>query len=286
MTQPAVTFQVKQLEEHFNTRLLERGYGGVSLTEAGKVVLDYAERILDMSQELEARMAELSNELGGTLSLGVSTTIAACWLPKLLEGFCRQYPNVVPRVVVGPSQLTEDRVVARDLDIGLIEISTDQSLLECSHVASDELFVVLAKDHPLAGEAAVTAQQLQSLPFITRDTGNAIRVLAEQFFVASGVPVSSLNIRAELGSLSTVLHLAACGQGFAIASGAALGRKVVEQQLVAVSLSPKLYTPLHLIVPRDKFRSRLISAFTDYVTQAAPEIEQEHARLRTAATQG
>ena len=86
MTQPAVTFQIKQLEEHFDTRLLERGHGKLGLTPAGEIVFDYAERILTLNEELESRVSELTDELAGTLNVGTSTTIAAYWLPHLLEG--------------------------------------------------------------------------------------------------------------------------------------------------------------------------------------------------------
>ena len=145
MTQPAVTFQIKQLEEHFDTRLLERGHGKITLTPAGEVVLAYAEKILGLSEELESRVSELTDELAGPLNIGTSTTIAGYWLPQLVEGFKRRYPRVVPRVVVGNSKLTEDRVAARELDIGLIEIATDQSSIERRTAARDEQVVFLIK---------------------------------------------------------------------------------------------------------------------------------------------
>ena len=141
MTQPAVTFQVKQLEEHFNTRLFDRGHGKITLTPAGELVLAYAERILGLSAELDSRVFELTDDLAGQLKIGASTTIAAYWLPQILEGFKRRYPGVLPRVVVGTSKLTEDRVAARDLDIGLIEIATEQHTIERRSSARDELLV-------------------------------------------------------------------------------------------------------------------------------------------------
>ncbi len=264
MTQPAVTFQIKQLEEHFNTRLLERGHGKVTLTRAGEIVLAYAERILDLSDELETRVSELTDELAGTLSIGTSTTIAAYWLPYLLESFKRKYPRVVPRVVVGNSQLTEDRVASREIDLGLIEIVSDQPAIERLPAARDELLVICRPDHPLSSKERLTAQDLVEHPFITRDPGNAITVLAEEFFAAAGIGPDELTVCAELGSLATVKHLAAEGIGYAIASQAAIRRDLREGRLVAIPLEPRLYTPLEVIIPRDKFRSTLITTFAEH----------------------
>src|SRR5574339_120455 len=72
MTQPAVTFQVKQLEEHFSTRLFERNHGKITLTPAGRLVLEYAERILGLTDELEKRVAEMTGAVSGPLLLGAS----------------------------------------------------------------------------------------------------------------------------------------------------------------------------------------------------------------------
>lgn len=279
MTQPAVTFQIKQLEEHFNTRLLERGHGKVTLTPAGEIVLAYAERILDMSDELESRVSELTDELAGVLSIGTSTTIAAYWLPRLLEGFKRRFPRVIPRVVVGNSELTEGRVAARDLDLGLIEIVSEDPAIERRCAARDELLVICKPDHPLSSHSVLTAHDLLPHPFITRDSGNAIRDLAEQFFVAAGIAPENLTICAELGSLATVKHLAAEGLGFAIASNAAIKRDVREGRVVAIPLEPRLHTPLEVIIPKDKFRSRLITTFADF---ASDELQQMAAEFSQA----
>lgn len=275
MTQPAVTFQIKQLEEHYNTRLLERGHGKITLTAAGELVLAYAERILGLSEELESRVSELTDELSGVLNIGTSTTIAAYWLPVLLESFKRRYPRVIPRVVVGNSQLTEDRVAARELDIGLIEIVTDQPAIEHRSAARDELMVICQPSHPLAQAKSLRAADLLGHPFITRDPGNAIRELAEQFFEAAGISMNEVTICAELGSLATVKLLAAEGLGFGIASRAAILRDLREGRIAAVPLEPRIYTPLEVIIPRDKFRSRLITTFADHACEQLAEMAQK-----------
>src|SRR5512134_282977 len=87
MTQPAVTFQVRQLEEQFNTRLFDRAQGRISLTPAGQVAFEYAEKILAMSAEMEARLREMSGQAAGPLMIGASTTIAEYLLPRILGEF-------------------------------------------------------------------------------------------------------------------------------------------------------------------------------------------------------
>src|SRR5512135_1241500 len=73
MTQPAVTFQIKQLEEHFDTRLFDRAQGRIALTPAGAIALEYAERILALEGELDARLKEVTGQEGGPLAVGAST---------------------------------------------------------------------------------------------------------------------------------------------------------------------------------------------------------------------
>ena len=190
------------------------------------------------------RVSELTDELSGILHLGTSTTIAGYWLPYLLEGFKRRYPRVVPRVSVGNSQLIESRVMDRNLDVGLIEIITEQPTLGRRSAGRDELQLIVAPDHPLATAKSVRAEQL----------------VADQ-------DDEDLNVAAELGSLSTVKHMAAQGFGIAIASAAAIRSAVTAGRLVGVPLSPRLHTPLEVILLKDKFRSRLVNTFADFVTE-------------------
>lgn len=271
MTQPAVTFQVKQLEEQFNTRLLDRGHGKVSLTPAGEIVFAYAERILGLSDEMEVRINELTDELTGVLTIGASPTIAAYWLPQLLSTFKKKYPRVVPRVFVGNSESIQNRVAAHDIDVGLVERDTTDPDLECTLAYRDELMAVVPPNHPLSGAKSLSAEQLQPLPFVDRDPGAAIRGLAEEFFRSGGVPPESLERTAELGSLAVIKQLVREGMGFAIISQASLSRELRDGTLKAISLEPRLYSSLNVLVPKDRFRARLHSTFAEYVVERLSE---------------
>jgi len=279
MTQPAVTFQIKQLEEHFDTRLLDRGHGKITLTTAGELVLAYAERILGLSAELDSRVSELTDELAGQIKIGTSTTIAAYWLPQILEGFKRRYPRVLPRVLVGTSKLTEDRVAARELDIGLIEIATEQHSIERHSAARDELLVICRPDHPLARFERLSAKDLVGYPFIDRDPGNGIRQIADEFLRdRRNRRQRNHAVRRTWAAWPRSSSSPAAGLGFAIASRRAIRRDVEEGRLAAVPLEPRTYTPLEVIVPRDKFRSRLITAFADYACEQFTLIAEQEER--------
>lgn len=267
MTQPAVTFQVKQLEEQFNTRLLDRGHGKVTLTPAGDIVFAYADRILGLSDEMETRINELTDELTGVLTIGASPTIAAYWLPQVLSTFKHKYPRVVPRVFVGNSESIQNRVTAHDIDVGLVERDTTDPDLECTLAYRDELMVVVPPSHALSRAKSLSAEQLQTTPFVDRDPGAAIRGLAEEFFRAGGVPPESLERTAELGSLAVIKQLVREGMGFAIISRASLSRELRDGSLKAISLEPRLYSSLNVLVPKDRFRARLHSTFAEFVVQ-------------------
>jgi len=266
MTQPAVTFQIKQLEDHLNVRLFERGHGRVTLTSAGDLALGYAEKMLVLVEELDARMSELTDELSGQLHIGSIPTIAGYWLPPMLVEFKRRHPHVQPRVVMGNAKQIEDGIAARELDIGFIELASGQSVIEHRAVAREELVVICSPDYLLARHARLSARDLVGHPFIDRDPGSGMRQAADEFFKAAGIDANLLPHCAELGSLTAVKEFAASGLGFAISSRRASLLDVEQGRLVAIPLDPPAYATIQMILPRDKFRSRLIVAFSEFIS--------------------
>lgn len=279
MTQPAVTFQIKQLEEHFNTRLLDRGYGKVALTPAGIIVFEYAERILGMSAEMEDEIAGLTQEPNGLVSIGLSPTIASYWLPSLLDAFKRQYPKVMPRVFQGNSEWVERRVAEKELDVGLLESVPTNPLLECRELARDELLAIVPPGHPLSQHARLCAEHIGDFPFINRDPGAAISEAAEAFFRASGLAPENLNIAAELGSLTTIKHLVLQGHGVSIAARISIQRDIREGTLIGVPFDPPIFETISVVLHKDKFVPRVVSIFADFATEHIRAIAeaQQHA---------
>jgi len=264
MTQPAVTFQIKQLEEHFNTRLFDRGHGKISLTPAGEVVLDYADRILALSAELDTRISELTGDIQGLLLIGASMTIAEFMLPRVLGEFKVAYPAVKARLTVANSETIEHGVAAHSLDIGLIEAPSHLPSLSTEECCEDELQVVCSPAHPLAKLKTVTPKQLLQHAYISREPGSGTREVTDSYFRRAGIAPEDVNSVMELGSPDAIKGVVETGLGFAIMSKVIVAKEKQLGVLVALPLAPKLTRTLSLVYPREKFRSRLVSSFVEF----------------------
>ena len=277
MTQPAVTFQVKQLEEHLNTRLFDRTQGRISLTPAGEIAFQYASRILALSAELETRLKELGGQSAGPLLIGASMTIGEYVLPQLIGSFKARYPAVLPTLFVGNSEAIQERVAERSLDLGFIEGDSHLSTLHSEVCCEDELQVVCAPSHPLAKEAFALPAALTQHPYIGREAGSGTRAVIDRYLQQAGVAPDSMNRVVELGSPEAIKGLAATGMGFAIMSRVIVAKELELGQLVQVPLQPRLMRNFSVVYAKERFHSRLVAAFLQFAK------DQLAARARLAA---
>ena len=266
MTQPAVTFQIKQLEEHFSARLFERSHGRISLTPVGRLVLDYAERILGLSEEMQTRVAELTGAISGPLLLGASTTIAEYVLPRILGEFKVAQPLVHVHLTVGNSEMIEGRIADHALDLGLIESPSHLPGLASEVCCEDELVLICSPAHPFAKSAVVTPQQLAGAPYVSRELGSGTREFIDQYLRQCEMAPEDLDVVMELGSPEAIKGVVETGLGISIVSRATVARELKLGSLAAVPLEPRLIRAFSLVHPREKFRSKLLTTFVAFAT--------------------
>ena len=267
MTQPAVTFQIKQLEEQFNVRLFERGHGQIALTEAGRVVFDYAERILALSAELDARMKDLTGHVSGPLLIGASMTIADYLLPQVLGEFNVRFPGVVPRLIVANSESVQHQVAEHSLDLGFIEGESLLPSLVTEVCGEDELEVVCAPSHPLAKRSSVTPELLGQHKYVSREPGSGTREVADRYLQKAGLRPDALQPTMELGSPEAIKGLVGSGVGFAIMSRATVVREVRLGELAAVPFAPRMVRNLCIVYPKQSFQSKLLTSFVAFAKE-------------------
>jgi DNA-binding transcriptional LysR family regulator len=267
MTQPAVTFQIKQLEEHFNARLFDRSQGRIALTAAGALALDYAERILALSAEADARIKELGGQLAGPLLIGASMTIGEYVLPQLIGKFKARFPAVVPTLFVGNSEAVQDRVAERTLDLGFIEGDSHRSTLLSEVCCQDELQVVCAPSHPLAKQPFALPAMLTQHAYVGREAGSGTRAVIDHYLEKAGVTPETLDVVVELGSPEALKGLVATGLGFAIMSRVIAAKEVQLAELVQVPLRPALIRNFSVVYPKERFHSKLVASFLEFAKE-------------------
>jgi DNA-binding transcriptional LysR family regulator len=261
MSQPSVTFQIRQLEEQYRVRLLDRNTGNVTPTPAGELLLDYANRILALSDEVDARMAEMTDLMRGTLVVAACTTVGGTLMPALLGEFNARFPQVRARLVVANSEAVAAMVAAHQAHAGIVDAGPavpGVAAVPCGH---DEVVAVFAPDHPLARAPGVSAPALAEYELLAREPGSGTRSVSEAWFAAQGIAAAELKVQMELGTPESLLEVAAGGLGFALASRRTAAPAVDAKRLRAVRLEPPLRRPLYLIQPDERFRPRLVEEF-------------------------
>ncbi|HEX9276144.1 MAG TPA: LysR family transcriptional regulator [Casimicrobiaceae bacterium] len=267
MTQPAVTFQIRQLEEYFNTRLFDRANGRIALTLAGVVALEYAERILALSAELDARLKEISGQEVGPLLIGASTTIAEFLLPKILGEFKSRYPGIVPRLIVANSEAVQQRVAECRLDLGFIEGDSHLPTVVADVCCEDELQIVCSPSHALAEQKTVPVKSLTEHAYISRELGSGTREVIDHYLQKAGLSLDSLQVVMEASSPEALKGLVATGLGFAIMSRATAEKEVRLGELVRIPLAPPLIRHLSVVYPKERFHSKVVNGFVQFAKQ-------------------
>ena len=267
MTQPAVTFQIRQLEEHFSARLFERGHGQISLTDAGRVVFEYAERILGLSAEMDARLRDMTGQMSGPLLIGASMTIAEYLLPSVLGEFNARFPEVLPRLLVANSETVQNQVAEHSLDLGFIESDSLLPSLVTEVVCEDELLVVCAPSHQLASLASVPPELLAQHAFVCREPGSGTREVSDRHLQRLGIAPESLQPVMELGSPEALKGVVATGRGFAIMSRATVIKETRLGLLRGIPLAPRLIRNLSLVYSKQKFYSKLVGNFVAFAKE-------------------
>jgi DNA-binding transcriptional LysR family regulator len=265
MTQPAVTFQVRQLEEYFNTRLFDRTHNKVSLTPTGEKVSEFADRIFDLYTEMENSVRDLTGEISGALTIGASTTIAEYMLPALLGEFKNRYPEINLRLKVSNSEGIVTMVEHNVIDLGVVEapVSNKNLIVEVCH--DDHLVVVAAPDHELVKRGGkVSATELTQYPFVCREEGSGTREVIIQYLLDENVNPAEMNYCLELGSPEALKGAVEAGMGISVISRSTIGKELKLNTLAELQLDPALSRPFSFVRQRQKFRVRIMEELLEF----------------------
>ncbi len=271
MTQPAVTFQVRQLEEQFNTRLFDRTHNRISLTDAGKRVYEFAGRIFELYSEMDNSVRELTGDVSGVLILGASTTVAEYMLPSLLGNFKEKNPEVIIRLKVGNTDGIVTMVENNTIDLGVVEAPVYNKNLVVEKCRMDQLVVIVPPNHELAKEEVISLETLIQYPFISREEGSGTREVMMDHMSGEGLDIRDLSIAMELGSLEAIKGAVEAGMGVSILSRATIIKELKLGTLVAINLNPPINRPFSFVHQKQKFRVRAMEELLNFARNYCEE---------------
>ena len=254
MTQPAVTFQIRQLEETFNARLFDRSHNKINLTEAGRRMYEYSERLFDLYREMESAIREVTGHVAGTLKLGATVAIGDYVLPKLLVAFKKDFPEVNIQLKLSTSTNVASMVENSSIDIGVIDIELDNKMIGTEKITYDEMVVACSPNHPLAKSSTIDIKQLVNEPMIMLEEGSGVHTDFAKYLHQQGLNYDQLNTLMELGSIEAIKNAVDSGLGLSVLPKSTMIKDLEMNRLVALQLTPAFQNTLSFVYKKQKFQ--------------------------------
>lgn len=229
LSQPAVSQQIRALEEEAGVRLFDRGAGEghgtqIALTEAGRVLLRYAKSAAATMDEARRALAALQNDVAGELHLGASTTVAQYVLPRILGAFLRQYPQVELSLVSGNTEHIVEAVAAERIELGIIEGPAMRREVKTQRMIQDEMVLIANPNHPWVQSGIIAPGELANAPLLLRERGSGSRRVVERALKQAGLPLRSLRVAMELDSTEAIVSGVEAELGVGFVSRFAIGK--------------------------------------------------------------
>jgi LysR family cyn operon transcriptional activator len=208
ISQPTLSTHIHEVEEEVGLPLFNRAGRKVCLTEAGEIFLEHSLRILRGLELAQEQVADLEGVVSGTLRLGALLGFGQTLLPSWMAGFHSRYPRIRFDVMTGSSDFIEAELLAAKLDLGLSFVPAAGANIDSELLFSEELYLVVSQQHPLAGRDQIEIEELSSLPLALVSRRFAIRARYDSFLAQRNV---SLNVLVEIDDLRALLKLASEG---------------------------------------------------------------------------
>lgn len=204
ITQPAVSKHIQELEEEYKLKLFDRNGSKISLTHAGKVLLEHAKNIFEIYREIDFDMSTLIHQQRGMLRIGASTTISQYVIPPLLARFHQKLKDIKVNLKNGNTEQIENALLNKEIEIGIVEGQSKNQLIKYSPFLKDELVLVCNSQNSLVNKKEITKTDLLEMQFLVREQGSGTLEVIEHALKSLEIKFSQLTVEMELGSTESI----------------------------------------------------------------------------------
>jgi DNA-binding transcriptional LysR family regulator len=262
-TQPALSIAIKRLEEELGESLFDRSSKSGTLTEAGKILHSYAQRMINLRDEAKEAISELGGMFRGRLSIGANESTSLYLLPSLLLEYRQRHPNIKIEVYRNVSEKIPAEVLERNLDFGFLSYDPVHPALQSIEVHRDELVLVVPPKHRLVNRNHVTFKELGDEKFVAHNVKTPARTRIYELFAQHRTP---LNICIELATLETIKVFVALDVGIAILPRLAVREEIESGKLVEVPVKGmKIEKVSRIVYRREHSLSHAAKSFLEIV---------------------
>jgi DNA-binding transcriptional LysR family regulator len=277
LSQPSLSKQVKTLEENLDVLLINREKHQISLTENGKVLLQYSERILALCEESCRALLDLKNGERGNLTVGASQTIGIYLLPRVLALFAQNYPQINLKVQVNSTRIIAKNILNREIDLAVVggEIPKDfRKNLVVENFVEDELSLIIAKSHPFATQKKIRKEDLYHLNFITLNSNSTIRKFIDNILIQHQIETKQFKIIMQLNSIEGIKTAVSLGLGAAFVSSSAIEKEIELQTIEILKIENiRITRTLRIISSPDYSKSKAFDFFYNELSRFKTNLE-------------
>lgn len=274
-TQPAISSQIRALEEEVGARLLDRSGGRVSLTASGKLFFKYAEETLEHRKTILREIAETERVPRGEIVVGANEGTCLHILPEVFAQFKRDYPGVSVSIKRADYARILESVLENAVDFGVVSLPVNDNRLQAELIHRDELVVITPPRHPLASKKTVTVAEVAAFPLVVPKAGHTRDALDTLFYDRKLKP----NLTMELDSSELLKRFVAADVGIGFIACSNIVEDIRAKALAAIPMADaQVRRDLALVFRKDKSLSRAAKAFMDIA------IRQKNAAAAAPAT--
>ncbi len=266
ISQPSVSIQVADLERSLGVELFEQLGKRIYLTEAGRILEEYAQQILGLVDDARLAVADVAGMQRGRLRLGASTTPGTYLLPRVIGRYQEHYPQITVSLEMANARRIQERLLRNELDLGIVGWEVNAGNLATQALMDDELVVIVPPAHPLAAAEGLHVRNLRDYRLILRERGSGTREAIEAALRAVGLTVVPAM---ELSGPEAIKQAVMAGLGITIMSPIVASDEIAAGRLAAVPVRDvRIHRAFLIAYHRDKRLTRAVQAFLEMLHAA------------------
>jgi DNA-binding transcriptional LysR family regulator len=272
LTQPALTKNIKNMENYLGVAVVFRSSSGIELTVEGKIIYEYAQRIIKLRGEAGDKILQLRDKRGGDIYLAASTIPATYILPHVLSKFYKEHSDIRVHVRAADSEEAVNMVLDKQVELGIVGKNPQNKKFIARPLWRDNLLLVIPQNHGWQRKKKITLDELIAEPFVIREKGSATRdILEESLKNSLSLNLAQLNVCAEMGSSEAVKEAVLTGLGVSVISAYAVAREMARKLLFAIPFPGfSIERNFYLIHQRRLEMTALQKMFVDFLKNFKP----------------